>query len=127
MKNKKSKPKTKWEDRMPTIDLRGKNYLPEISECQIGDVVELTIKAKLTRKEEGSYDYDLMCDCDDCGESCDEQGAKKQSATFKAESIKMKKEGSKYSSKEAGIASKYTQLIKQGVKPSVAMQRARKG
>ena len=48
MKNKTTKKRTRWEDRPPTIDLRGKNFLPEISECQVGDVVELTIKAKLS-------------------------------------------------------------------------------
>ena len=119
MKNKTAKKKIKWEDRMPTIDLRGKNYLPEISDCQIGDVVELTIKAKLTRKEEGGYDYELGCGCGDCEEDCEEQNSKKQSATFKAQSIKMK------ASKSDSFDKKFNSLMKKGLTPSEALKRAK--
>lgn len=125
---KKTKKVTRWEDRMPTIDLRGKNYPDEVTNVGVDDEVELIIKAKLIRKEEGSYDVETLCDCDDCEDECPEQGAKKRSATFKATSIKVKKLGKSYgNSKEGRIADKYNKYIKQGMKPSQAMKLARKG
>lgn len=125
MKNKKKK--ISWEDRPPTLDLRGKNFLPDIKDWQIDDEVELTIRAKLTRKEEGSYpDFDIgCCGCedDDCGDDHEENRKKKQSATFEIVSIKSNGKIASDSSPEASRAAEINTRLKKGMRPSQALRR----
>lgn len=118
----------KWEDRPPTLDIRGKNFFPEIKDMQIDDEVELVITAKLTRKEEGSYDYELgCCGCDDedCGED-HEENRKKQSASFKITSIKSNGKVSKDDSPEGALASKINKFRKQGYTYEQALAKAKR-
>ena len=131
-KTKNKKKRISWEDRPPTLDIRGKNFFPEIKEMQIDDEVELVIRAKLSRKEEGSYD-DVMIGC--CDEDCDceddheENRKKKQSASFRIVSIKSngKVQDSSKMSPEARIAAKFNANRKKGMSASTAMSAAKKG
>ena len=70
------KKKTKYEDRDPRLTLEGKNYLSELKDCHVGDIIDLKIRAKLTRKTEGGYEYELMDDEER------EDTSKKMSADF---------------------------------------------
>ncbi len=124
--SKDKKVKENYEDRLPTLDIRGKNMV-QFRDLQIDDEVKIEVTAKLIRREEGSYES-FGCGDPDC-EICDgDENKKKMSATFKV--TKLVNKGTtkaKYNQKEAGIASKYNELIKQGVNPSTAMARAMKG
>ncbi len=126
------KKRISWEDRPPTLDIRGKNFFPEIKEMQIDDEVELVIRAKLSRKEEGSYDDMLIgcCDCDDdCGEDHEANRKKKQSASFRIVSIKSngKVQDTSKMSPEARIAAKFNKNRKNGMSANQAMNSAKKG
>lgn len=124
----KKKKKMNWEDRPPTLDLRGKNFFPEISNMQIDDVVELVVQAKLTRKEEGSYPEMAIgccgCDDEDCGDD-HEENKKKMSATFQIQSIKSNGKVSKANGAEGSVASKFNSLRKKGYNPTQAMNLAK--
>lgn len=127
----KKKKRINWEDRPPSLDLRGKNFLPDIKDWQIDDEVELVIKAKLTRKEEGSYpDYGMIGCCDDdcdCGDDHETNRKKKQSASFEVISIKSNGKLEQPKSGEAGVAARYNANIKKGMKPEQAMTLAKRG
>lgn len=111
-------------ERKDTFRLEGHN-MNSLKNLSVDDVVTLEIKAKLTRKEEGSYPS--ICDCDVCTEER-KDSKNKVVANFEIMNVKSKGvNGNKYSSKEANVASKYSELIKKGVSPSVAMKRAMKG
>lgn len=126
MKDKKKSKSISYEDRLPTLDIRGKNMV-QFKDAQVGDEIKIEVTAKLIRREEGSYES-FGCGDPDC-DICDgDENKEKMSATFKV--TKMTNKGAvnaKYSSKEASVASKYNELIKKGISPSTAMQRAMKG
>lgn len=130
-KDKAKKKHVSWEDRPPTLDIRGKNFFPEIKEMQIDDEVELVIKARLTRKEEGSYDDFIgCCGCEDegCEDDHEANRKKKQSATFKIISIKSNgKVPSKNASPEAAVAARFNANRKKGMSATTAMMAAKKG
>lgn len=128
---KKSKKRVDWDDRPPTLDIRGKNFFPEIKQLQIDDEVELVIKAKLTRKEEGSYPDMAIgccgCEDDDCGDDHEENRKKKQSATFEITSITSNGKVKKPSSSEGKVMKRYAELTKKGVSSDAAMKMAKAG
>lgn len=118
--------KENYEDKLPSLDIRGKNMV-QFKDLSVGDEVKLEITAKLIRREEGSYES-FGCGDPEC-EICDgDENKENLSATFKLTKLVNKGTvGGKYTSKEASVASKYNELIKKGINPSTAMQRALKG
>lgn len=122
----------KYEDRPATLDLRG-NHLEDIRDLHVDDVVELVIKAKVTRKEEGGYSYDFCCDEDDSPEDqkkAEEANKKKVSASFKIQSIKSNgvvNAPASNAKDEAGVASRFNQYRKQGLSVDAAMAKAKRG
>jgi hypothetical protein len=122
----------KRKERLATFDLKDHN-MEVLEDVGVDDIVTLQITAKMVRKQEGEYPS-FGCGDDDC-EICypsdggDGKKTKKISATFEIQKIENKgvKGQKQYSSAEAKVASKYNALIKQGLNPTVAMQRAMKG
>ena len=124
--------KDKKKKRLATFDLQDHN-MEVLEGVNVDDVVTLQITARMARKQEGEYPS-FGCDDDDCeicygGSSEDGKKTKKISATFEIQKIENKgvKGQKQYSQKEASVANKYNELIKQGVNPSTAMARAMKG
>lgn len=126
----KKKKHVRWEDRPPTLEIRGKNYFDELSKWDVGEEYELVLRVKMTRKEEstGSDMYIGCCGCEDedCGED-HEANRKKRSAGFEVLDIKSNGKVSNSGSPEAQVASRYNKYIKQGLTPAQAMARAKKG
>lgn len=122
----------KKKERLATLDLRD-HQMEVLSDVGVDDVVTLQITAKMVRKQEGEYPS-FGCGDDDC-EICypsdggDGKKTKKVSATFEIQKIENKgiKGQKQFSSAEQRVASKYNELVKQGVNPTTAMQKAMKG
>jgi len=103
-------------ERKATLSLDG-HQLEAASSLNVGDTVTLEVTAKLKRKSEGSYGCGDP-DCEICG---DEEN--RIDASFEIDKINVKGQ----STKEGKISSKYNELIRKGIKPSEAMNKAMKG
>lgn len=118
--------KAKHREYKTTMELNGKD-MPELRDVHVDDVITVTMKLKATRITEGGY-MGLSCCCEDCDEEQEERENKnKVSGSFEVQSVKFNGMEGQGKSTEASIAKRYNELIKKGISPSVAMQRAMKG
>lgn len=99
-------------ERKTTLELSG-NDLPELRDVHVDDVIEVTMKLKATRITEGGYMYEF-CDDEDCEECDPKENKKKISGSFQVQSAKFNGIESADDSAEAGKASKFNKLRKQG-------------
>lgn len=106
----------KWEDRMPVMEIRGKNFTPELKQYHVGDEVELVLKVRVTKMVEGGSEFDYMGDDDE-----EEISPNKGSATFKVKKIVSHKlTTNKKKSAEESAADKFNRLRREGKSVSQA-------
>lgn len=110
-------------ERKTTMELSG-NDLPELRDVHVDDIITVTLKLKATRIQEGGYIYDF-CEDDDCEECDPAENKKKISGSFQVQSAKFVSLASADDSAEAGKASKYNKLRKEGKSVADARRLAR--